>query len=89
MSAAEIGELVERHHLGVTKIMEKLKRNGYVDFETIDKRYYFIKDNAIKKFFECSWRFSWYPYGSAARNIRKSESSDNWVFYEKNSIITR
>ncbi len=54
MSAAEIGELVERHHLGVTKIMEKLKRNGYIDFEIIDKRYYFIKDNAIAKFFECS-----------------------------------
>ncbi len=51
MSAAEIGELVERHHLGVTKIMEKLKRNGHIDFEIRDKRYYFITKNAVKKFF--------------------------------------
>lgn len=30
MTASEIGSLVERHHLSATKIMDKLKRNGYI-----------------------------------------------------------
>lgn len=51
MTAAEIGTLVERHHLGVTKIMDKLKRNGYITYDVKDKRYYKIEQKAITKFF--------------------------------------
>lgn len=51
MTAAEIGMLVERHHLGVTKIMDKLKRNDYVSYDVREKRYYRIEAKAISKFF--------------------------------------
>lgn len=51
MTAAEIGMEVERHHLGVTKIMNKLKRYGYISFEIREKRYYKIEENVVQKFF--------------------------------------
>lgn len=52
MPAVEIGSLVERHHLGVTKIMDKLKRKDYISYETHERRYYKITQKAIDKFFE-------------------------------------
>lgn len=51
MTAAEIGLLVERHHLSITKIMDKLKRNGYISYDVKEKRYYKIESKAISKFF--------------------------------------
>ncbi|NLM19317.1 MAG: hypothetical protein GX217_04755 [Clostridiaceae bacterium] len=51
LTAHEVGGEVEKHHLGVTKIMEKLKRQGYVDFELRGVRHYFIEQKAINTFF--------------------------------------
>ncbi len=51
MSAVEIGNEVDRHHLAITKIMEKLSKRGYVSYVTRDKRYYSIKEKAISIFF--------------------------------------
>lgn len=51
MSAVEIGNEVDRHHLAITKIMEKLLKRDYVSFVTRDKRYYSIKEKAISIFF--------------------------------------
>ncbi len=52
MTAAEIGSLVERHHLGVTKIMNKLKKQDYISYEVYEKRYYKITQKSIDKFFK-------------------------------------
>ena len=52
MPAAEIGIEVERHHLAITKIMEKLKKRGYISYETRERRYYRIEQKAINIFFE-------------------------------------
>lgn len=51
MTAAEIGSLVERHHLGVTKIMNKLKRKDYISYDVHEKRYYKITQKSIDTFF--------------------------------------
>lgn len=51
MSAVEIGNEVDRHHLAITKIMEKLSKRDYVSYVTRDKRYYSIKEKAISIFF--------------------------------------
>lgn len=51
MTAYEISLEVERHYLGLTKIMDKLKRLGYITYNSTDKRYYKIEEAAIIKFF--------------------------------------
>ena len=51
MSAVEIGNEVDRHHLAITKIMEKLSKRDYASYVTRDKRYYSIKEKAISIFF--------------------------------------
>lgn len=51
MSAVEIGNEVDRHHLAITKIMEKLSKRDYVSYVIRDKRYYSIKEKAISIFF--------------------------------------
>lgn len=50
-SAHEIGLQIDRHHLSITRSMEKLKPLGYVDFTIKDKRFYYITDKAIQVFF--------------------------------------
>ncbi len=50
-SAHEIGQQIDRHHLSITKSMEKLKPMGYVDYTAKDKRFYFITDKAVQTFF--------------------------------------
>lgn len=50
-SAYEIGLQIDRHHLSITKSMEKLKPLGYVDYSTKDKRFYYITDKAVQTFF--------------------------------------
>ena len=51
MSAVEIGNEVDRHHLAITKIMEKLSKKDYISYVTREKRYYSIKEKAISTFF--------------------------------------
>lgn len=51
MSAVEIGNEVDRHHLSITKIMEKLSKKGYTSYITREKRYYSIQEKAISTFF--------------------------------------
>ena len=50
-SAHEIGQQIDRHHLSITKSMEKLKPLDYVDYKTKDKRFYYITDKAVQTFF--------------------------------------
>lgn len=50
-SAHEIGQQIDRHHLSITKSMDKLKPLGYVDYSTKDKRFYYITDKAVQIFF--------------------------------------
>lgn len=52
MAAIEIGNEVDRHHLAITKIMEKLSKKQYVSYMIRDKRYYSIEDKAIATFFD-------------------------------------
>lgn len=56
-SAHEIGQQIDRHHLSITKSMDKLKPLGYVDYNTKDKRFYFITDKAIQTFFSDNAQF--------------------------------
>lgn len=51
LSAFEIGQQIDRHHLSITKSMEKLKPLGYIDFTIKGKRYYYITEKAIQTFF--------------------------------------
>lgn len=51
LTAYEIGCEVERHHLSITKIMEKLKKQGYVNYEQTGVRHYFIEQKAISTYF--------------------------------------
>ncbi|WP_193063715.1 hypothetical protein [Oceanobacillus oncorhynchi] len=54
ISAFEIGNLVDKHHLTITNSMRTLCNKGYVDFEIKSKRYYYIKDKSISEFFSDS-----------------------------------
>lgn len=51
LSAYEIGQQIDRHHLSITKSMEKLKTLDYIGYITNGKRYYYITDKAIRTFF--------------------------------------
>lgn len=54
MAAVEIGNEVDRHHLAITKIMEKLSKKQYISYITREKRYYSIEKKAISIFFDTS-----------------------------------
>lgn len=51
MSAVEIGNEVDRHHLAITKIMERMSKKGYISYVVREKRYYSIQEKAITTFF--------------------------------------
>ncbi|WP_027399505.1 hypothetical protein [Anaerovorax odorimutans] len=51
LTAYEISLEVEKHHLTITKSMNKLFSLGYIKYERREKRYYTINDSAISKFF--------------------------------------
>lgn len=51
MSAVEIGNEVDRHHLAITKLMGKLEKKGYISYVTKRKRFYTIKEKAVSTFF--------------------------------------
>lgn len=52
LSAHEIALEVDKHHFAITKAMEKLVSQKYASYTTNGKRYYYIKEQAISKFFE-------------------------------------
>lgn len=51
LSAHEIALEIDKHHLAITNAMKKLKSLGYISYVTKDKRYYYIEETAISKFF--------------------------------------
>ena len=51
LSAHEIGQQIDRHHLSITKSMEKLLPLKYVTYTVRGKRYYSITEKAIQTFF--------------------------------------
>ncbi|PJI07384.1 MULTISPECIES: hypothetical protein [Clostridium] len=51
MSAYEIGQIIDQHHMSIYHATKKLDRKGYIGVEVKDKRYYYIKDKAINEFF--------------------------------------
>lgn len=51
LTAYEIALEVDKHHLAITKSMDKLVAYGYVSFTRRGKRYYKIEEAAITKFF--------------------------------------
>ena len=51
LSAFEIGQQVDKHHLAITRSMDKLVSMEYVTYHKTDKRYYSITDTAVQKFF--------------------------------------
>lgn len=51
LSAHEIALEIDKHHLTITNAMKRLRPLGYVSYTTTDKRYYYIEEIAISKFF--------------------------------------
>lgn len=51
LSAAEIGTIIDKHHLTVTNAMKTLVKMNYVKYTTKNKRYYSITENSISDFF--------------------------------------
>lgn len=52
LTAYEIGLQLDKHHLTITKAMDKLKEYKYVSYTVESKRYYKIEEIAIAKFFK-------------------------------------
>ncbi len=51
LTAYEIALEVDKHHLVITRAMNKLKTLGFITYQKTTKRYYKIEDKAILKFF--------------------------------------
>ncbi len=51
LSAHEIGQQIDRHHLSITKSMDRLLPLEYVTYTVKGKRYYSITEKAIQTFF--------------------------------------
>ncbi|WP_289142214.1 hypothetical protein [uncultured Brevibacillus sp.] len=51
MSAFEIGNQIDRHHLSITHATRSLSEQKLVTYEERDKRYYKVSDLAISRFF--------------------------------------
>jgi hypothetical protein len=51
LTAYEIGLELDKHHLAITKAMDKLKAYNYISYKKDIKRHYKIEENAISKFF--------------------------------------
>ncbi|PFB01856.1 hypothetical protein CN383_11155 [Priestia megaterium] len=54
LSAYQIGELVDKHHLTITNTMKTLSNKGYAKFRIKNKRYYSITSASISEFFSDS-----------------------------------
>lgn len=54
LSAYQIGELVDKHHLTITNTMKTLSNKGYATYRIKGKRYYSITSASISEFFSDS-----------------------------------